>query len=307
MEISFEYMFWQILPYYSLIIMGFVAGKILKVERTSIAKLLFYILIPIVFFTFALEVKITISDLALPLILFGFSAVLSQMHYRLSRIIWPVSSRANVIGFSAGTGNTGYFGLPIAMLLFDDRFVGIYMLMNIGLSFFDYSLGAFTIARGKHSMKKSISKVLKLPVLYAFVLGIILSHYGFKLSEEFSKIAIHVRGTYVVLGLMIIGLGLSSVDKFFINIKFLTMFLSAKFISAPILAAILVYIDVRYLNFYDEKTHLALMLISIVPPAANTVVFASLYHSHPEETALAVLIGTLLALVYIPLVINLVF
>ena len=42
------------------------------------------------------------------------------------------------------------------------------------------------------------------------------------------------------------------------------------------------------------------MLLSIVPLAANTVELASLFKSQPEKAATAVLLSTIFALVYVP-------
>ena len=48
------------------------------------------------------------------------------------------------------------------------------------------------------------------------------------------------------------------------------------------------------------------ILITIVPPAANSVAFAAQLNIRPEKAATTVLLGTVLALFYIPAVIWLV-
>lgn len=307
MQIIFTELCFKILPLYFLIFFGFIAGKFINVDRKSVAGLLFYIIIPFVFFDFALKTQIQLQHLLLPIIFFTVSTLLSFSYLFISKKIWHNDARANVIAFSAGTGNTGYFGLPVALMLFDDQTIGIYMLMNIGLSFYDYSVGAFVMARGKYSSRDALVQVSRLPMLYAFFAGILLNQLGYKMPDEFSTFALDMKGAYVVLGMMIVGLGLSTVRGFDINLKFISILLSARFIASPLIVLILIYIDQYYLNLFALQTHLAMLLLAFVPPAANTVVFATIHGCHPEETATAILTGTLLGMFYLPAMLSILF
>lgn len=295
------------MPLYLLVILGFVAGKYFKVDRKSIASLLFYTVIPVIFFEFAIKTKYQASDLLLPFIFYGFSFIQSFSYYYVAKRIWKHDSRPNIIGFSAGTGNTGYFGLPIVLLLFDERIVGVYMLMNIGLSVYDYTLGAYLMAKSKYTSRQALIQVTRLPMLYAFAAGLICNNFGVQAPEIFTQLFASLRGCYIVLGMMMIGLGLSTVEKFHINWKFLGVLLSARFIAAPLLLLIMVYIDQNFLHLYSEQIHLAMLVVGFVPPAANTVVFATIHNCHPEDTATAVLIGTVFSMAYLPIAISLLF
>ena len=294
-------------PFYIIIVIGYFAGRFLDSDRTTIAKLLFNIIVPIIFVDFALKLKLNANHFILPFLLFLISIVMNVLYYRFSKSIWPSEAKANVIGFSAGTGNTGYFGLPVAIALFDSETVAIYMLMNIGLSFYDYTLGAFTIARGKMDKKTALISVVKLPMLYAFVLGLLLNYISFPVPEGFFEIAGVARGCYVFLGMMLIGLALANIKAYTFDKKFIAVMLSAKYLSYPAFGILFIAVDNLFFHAYSDNIHLAFMLITIVPPAANTVVFASIHHAHPEEAASAVLIGTLLSAIYMPLVIGLMF
>lgn len=307
MDLQFFDLLNKILPFYSLIVLGFIAGRFLKVDRQSVANVLFYIVIPIVFFDFGIKLRLELDIFILPILLFGISILLNRSYLYLGKKIWPNDSRANVIAFSAGTANTGYFGLPVALMLFDFETVAVYMLMNIGLSFYDYTLGAFTIARGKFSRRDAIKSVFRMPILYAFFLGLLFSSFGFAMPENIEVVATYFTGTYAILGMMIIGLGISSIKGFQFDWKFISVFLSARFIAAPIITLALIYIDAGLLHIFDRNIHLAALLTSIVPPAANTVIFASIHHAHPEDTASAVVMGTILALVYLPFMVAVLF
>ncbi len=307
MQINFTDFFLQTLPLYGLVILGYVAGKYCKVDRKSIASLLFYTIVPVIFFEFAVKTQYKSSDLLLPFIFYGFSFILSFSFYYLAKLIWKYDSRPNIIGFSAGTGNTGYFGLPIVLMLFNEEVVGVYMLMNIGLSIYDYTLGAYLMAKSKYSSRQALVQVSRLPMLYAFAAGLILNSFEIKAPDVLHQVFSGMRGCYTVLGMMMIGMGLSTVEKFHINWKFLGVMLSARFIAAPLLLILMVTADKNFLHLFDHEIHLAMLVIGFVPPAANTVVFATIHNCHPEDTATAVLIGTIFAMLYLPAAISILF
>ena len=307
MDLQFSDLMLKILPFYGIILLGFIAGKFLKVDRQSIANVLFYIIVPVVFFDFGLRFSVPLNYFILPFVIYGISVLLNMIYMFICNRIWPNDSRANVIAFAAGTANTGYFGLPVALMLFDIQTVAVFMLMNIGMSFYDYTLGAFTMARGKLSRKQAFVSVLKLPILYPFFFGMLLHYLEVPISLQVEALGSYFTGAYAILGMMVIGLGLSTIKKLEMDWKFVFMMLSSRFIAAPIITFGLIMLDAHFIHAFPREVHLAAMLTSIVPPAANTVIFASIHHAHPENAAMGVVTGTLLALVYLPFMAALLF
>ena len=117
----------KIVPLYMNIGLGYVASKALGTSRDSIARIMFFLINPIIIFNGVLNVKLNAGVLFLPLLIFAISSILCLSFYKLGKGIWNDSSR-NLMAFSAGSGNTGYFGLPLALLLFSDEAEGAYVL-----------------------------------------------------------------------------------------------------------------------------------------------------------------------------------
>ena len=297
----------QIYPFYALILAGWVLGKYFAVNNKSTVNVLFYLIIPVVFFEAGYTIKIEIHYLLLPLILLVISFVMNRSFLYIGHKIWDTGAKPSVVGFAAGTANTGYFGLPVAMMLFDEQTVAVYMLMNIGLAFYDYTLGAFTFARAKFSQKKAFLSVIKMPIMYAFFAGFLVHHAGMTIPDNIEKFFDYFRGSYVILGMILLGLALSSMPYFRLDIKLITTLLASRFIIAPIITLCVIYLDAHYSMLFDRDIHLAMLLTSIMPPAINTVVFATMHHAHPEEASTAVLAGTLVGIIYLPLMVALIF
>lgn len=294
----------KLLPLYATVGMGVVAGRKLAVPREPIAAIVFYLLIPVIMFGGVLRAELTPATLALPLITFLMAALMDVAFFRLARRFWS-DGTANIVGCTAGTGNTGYFGLPIALVLFDEKTVAIYILMILGVTLCESSVGYFIAARGKAGVREAVRKTLRLPTVYAFLLGLLWRALDLPIPAVFSDFEQSIRGTYIVLGMMIVGLGIAGMQRLVLDGRFLAVTYGAKFIAWPALALLLALLDSYVFGFYGENIHHALLLLSIVPMAANTVVIASLLGIVPEKVASAVLLSTVLAIIYVPMMIAL--
>lgn len=299
----------KIVPLYMNILMGYFAAKFLDLNRENIARLMFYMINPIVVFNGVIHTHLDTSVLMLPFLTFGISSLLCLFFYRISKSMWHDSSR-NLLAFSAGTGNTGYFGLPMALLLFDDQGEGAYIMGLLGVTFFENTLGFYILSRkgdGEGAEKQSplecFYKLFTLPALYAFLAGLLVNVSQIGILEIFSEFMQHIKGAYAVLGMMIIGLGLAGLKHFKIDYKFVGMAFIAKFFAWPVIALTVIHIG-RMFGYVNNDIYNALMLVSIVPLAVNTVIMASLLKTQPEKAATAVLASIIFALAYVPIMAN---
>ena len=292
----------KIIPLYLIILLGFIAGKYLNAKKETLASLLIYIIAPIIVFNGVLTTKISVSALSLPVVFYVLACLTCFIFYKIAGYIWKDSTK-NILGFTAGTGNTGYFGLPVAYAIFSQDLIGLVILSLLGFILYENSLGFFITARGHHSTKESLMKVLKLPTIYAFFLGLLVNLSGIQFGQVYVDTIAGFRGAYTVLGMMIIGLGLARISVYKFDFKFTGLAFFAKFIWWPLLVLGVIFIDSLFFNLYDASIHKVMILMSIVPLAANTVAFATELKAQPEKASLAVLLSTLFALFYIPLIV----
>lgn len=291
-------------PLYFNILLGYIAGKKLQANRDTIAKIMFYMINPMIVFNGVLNTRIDSSILSLPLLTFVVASSICIVFYLLSRRIWDDSSK-NIMAFSAGSGNTGYFGLPLAMMIFSDQGEGVYIMALLGITLYENSIGYYITAKGRHTPAECFAKLATLPSIYALVGGLIINVLGLPMPDIFREFMGHIKGVYTVLGMMIIGLGLAGLTSFKLDMKYLGMTFLAKFLVWPLLIFFIVALDVQFFGFYDDIVHRSLILLSIVPLAVNSVVMASLIESYPERVAATVLISTIFALFYVPIMASL--
>lgn len=207
-----------------------------------------------------------------------------------------------MLGFISSDGNNGYFGLPVAILLFPSNIIGLFIFAGLGILLYENTLGFFIAARGHHSVKDSLIKLLKLPLIYSILLGLIVNLSGIHFGSIYADVINNFKGAYTILGMMIIGLGLAGISEFKFDFIFTALAFTAKFLVWPLLIFLIIFIDSNLLKIYSTDIYKVLILLSVVPLAANTVAFATTLKTHPEKVAVAVLLSTLFALIYIPII-----
>ena len=301
MDIFFSILF-RILPLYVFVIIGFVAGKYLNIDAKGIGRLIIYIIAPFVIFEAITHSNLSLSTFILPILAFILCSFVALIFYTYGKYIYS-DSRANVLAIVSAEGNTGYFGIPIALLLFDQSIFGIYILGTLGVTIFENTVVYYLTARGRYSVTESLVRLKKLPAIYAFICAIIFLYFEIKLPSMMDNFVISMQGAYVVLGMMLIGFGISGVKRFSFDYGFIVLSFIGKFIVWPLLMLVFILLDYYLFNIYKFEIYRAFILLAIVPIAANTVIFATFLNVHPEKVSSAVLFSTIFGLIYVPIII----
>lgn len=297
---------YKLLPLYATVALGWVAGRYLDASGRHIAGIMMYIVTPSVIFAGVMNAPLSTEVVMLPFLTFSLCSLLGLLHLFVARR-WLHDGSANMIPLSVGTGNTGYFGIPVALLLFGEQGLSIYIVCMLGTTLFENSVGFYLAARGRFGVRDCVLKVARLPSLYAFFLAVALNYSNVSIPAAFMPLFDNLRGAYSVLGMMIIGMSILSFQGLAGNPRFTALAFFGKFVSWPLAALVFWLLDSQLLHIYDAAVYRSILLISITPIAANTVVIATLLDTSPQQVAGTALLSTLVALVYIPLVIALVF
>lgn len=301
----FFMLLWKILPLYCNVMLGFLASRYLKIDRNTIAGLLVYIFGPMVVFSATMSVEINRSILILPIFFYLFSSTLGFIYLKIFQNSWN-DSTSNILAFTAGTGNTGYYGIALAIILFEPAVADIFIFSMLASLFYESTSGFYITAKGSFSTKESLAKVSRLPALYAFVLAFTLNLLDISLPDSIAQYAGQFKIAFSILGMMLLGIGLkgfgsgSNVDK-----TFLKHALFAKHIVWPILVCCFIFLDKFTLNLLNDDLYKVMFVFSIVPLAGNTVTLAILLKAQPEKAAVAVLLSNMLSLIYIPFMLTL--
>lgn len=295
----FLLLFAHLIPLYVLIGIGFAAGRWFSVDRETLANFAIFICVPVVSFGFIAQLEFQSAYAFLPMLPFLISSLVAAITMYIGRRIYS-DNRANLMAMCACWGNTGYFGLPVVMALYDEKIVAVYMFMLVGGLVFEATVGYYLAARGKFTIRASFGKLAKFPTIYAVVLGLLVNFLNVELPTQFYIYWEYFKGAYVIVGMMIIGTALSHVKKLVIAPQFISLSFAGKFVVWPLLAYAFTILDQHVLGLFNSDIYHLIMILSLVPPGANIAAFASQMDLKPEKAATTVLLGTIFALFYIP-------
>ncbi len=283
----------SLLPLLGVILVGFVAGRVWSIHKQSIANLVINTITPVVIFGYLAKTNFGLHTVTVPLAAFLVTCIGAALIFGIASSFFD-SPAKNLITFQAASGNTGYFGIPLFVALFGEANLGTYMLAIVGYMLFETSIGYYLLARGTYSVKASLMRVARLPPIYGMVSGLLYSFLHFNLPPWFGDLLSNFRGTYIILGMMMIGLAFSDSTSFRLNFKALGVATIGRFLLLPLLVTMLLWLDQHSLALLGLAERQALMVFSIIPPAANSVAYAIQLHVLPEEAALNLLLLTLL-------------
>ena len=306
------------LPLYLIIAIGYFGGKYLKIDNKTISQLIIYLTTPIVVFNSTFRVNLTPSVLLIIVSFFVLCTVISITALFILKFIFP-DARRNILALSAAWGNTGYFGLPLAIAVLGPEAEIIVILSVLGMQIFFATIGMYITALGHFTPRDSIKKILTMPLLYTAILGFTLNYFGlFKEllnNDSYQGFIANFRGGYSLMGVMLIGLGISKIKQFKLDLKFLSFGFLAKFLVWPVLISILIYLDKNYfglMNYYlvdgiprPDLVYQTFLILSLVPMGANVVAMSLEFNISPEKTAFTIFLSYIFAIFYIPLALTL--
>jgi predicted permease len=297
----FEILLANVLPLYGLIIIGFLIGRYAKLEVEPIATLMIYGLIPIVMFGATAKMELLKEHILPAFIIGAISLSASILAYYFAKRIWPDDNRANLLAMLGVSSNATYFGIPIAIAMTDKSWLGVYMLMLIPLFILDASLGVFFAARGQFSVKQSLINVAKLPIIYGAISGLIYNMIGLTLAPLLVVYWERFTGSVIIVGMMLIGAGLAKIDKTAFDKTFFIAVAILRYLVWPALGLLFIALDVFIFKLFQETIYTFIVLICSCPLAANNVAYAAKFKLQPTLTATVVMISSLLAIGFIPL------
>lgn len=300
----FTLLFQSLIPLYLIIALGWVAGRYFQIDVKTISTLAIYIFAPVSAFGFVAQIDFQPEYLTLPLFTWCIATAIAFTFLTLGKKIYG-DNRANLLAIMASMGNTGFLGLPLALALLPENVIGLYVLLDIGAGIYLATTMYYIAARGQFSIRDSITKVLKFPMLYGIIAGLIINKFQTKLPEQFNTYHDYFVGAFILTGMMILGVSLSQIKKISISPQFISLSFIGKFILWPAIALAIIWIDKLYLHTFNHHVHQMMLIISIVPHGVTVAAFAAQMDLNPEKASTTILISTILSLIYVPLMLAL--
>lgn len=276
------------LPLFILILIGFIIGKIKKVDIQNFIDFVIYIASPFIIFTSIVDSTINISE-------FNIIILAASLIYIVTIIIayvglWLTKSKKNELLIPMVIGNTGYVGFPVALFAFGIEGLSRAVVFNIMSGIFMFSWGVYVFNK-----KNEIKEIFKLPLIYAIGVALIINFFQISIPKLIFTPIEMIGMTTIPLSLLILGYKLNE-----FKITSLPIAISSSLFKFIIGFGIAVMI-VKIFSITGIVKDI-IILQSIMPAAFNSITLSEKYKRDTPLLSSVVLLSTLMSLVVIPVV-----
>lgn len=222
---------------------------------------------------------------------------------------------ANIIGlkkedkglytFMTIFGNTGFLGFPLVEAVLGKEAVFYTSIFNMIFNLFIFTVGIKAInypnETGSEDKKSRIVKLLTHPGIIGALLAIVIYFSNIQIPDILSSTITTMGSVTSPVAMLLMGASLAKipVNRLFNDVK-IYIFTIIKMIAIPVLTGLLINMFIK-----DELIACVTLIMSAVPVANNSVMFAIEYNKDEETAAKNVFISTLFSIISIPVVIYL--
>ena len=278
------------LPTLFVIVVGYIFGKLSKINITSVVDIALYAGAPALVFVSLLNQRIILLDAA------RVCTASIMIMFGCGIIAWPVfkilKQKHSGLYVSIAVMNTMNIPFPIMYLAYGSEGLIAATLFYLPNTLILSSLGIYILA-GKH-WRENIKEVLKLPIIYAAFLGLLLNFFSVEIPELAMRSLDLIARMAIPLVLIVLGYNLSRIRITSLPTTVLASFLR---IGVGLLLGILV---VNLLNITGVFRSVVI-LDSAMPAAAMASILATKYNNEAELVSSVVFFTTIASLVVIPL------
>jgi malate permease and related proteins len=283
-----------VLPTFIAILIGYVIGRIIKIDMTGLVDIVFYVGLPALAFTSILSQHIVLLEAAKvwasALIVTIGCGALGWLIFKIKR------ENHSALYLPITLPNTVNIPFPIVSLAYGPIGLFAAILYYIPNVILIYSAGVFVAAGG--GWRENLASTLKVPTIYAAILALLLNLNNVGVPALVMKPLDFIGSMVTPLVVLALGFSLS-------KIKITSL-------STPLLASLArvgggLAIGFLAVNIFQITGvfRSVVILMSSMPAAVNTYLVAAKYKNEPELVASVVLITTVFSLILIPVLLHL--
>ena len=290
-----------VIPIFVLIILGFLTGKISKVNENFIkamSNLILYILVPCLVFTSVLQISLSsviwyiVFSAVFVILIIGIFA------YIISKLIRLDNSSRKGFLLTTMFMNAGSMASSICLLFYGPEgfilSISFYLTTQILL----YTLGVFIASsNGRKFDLNSLKIIITLPLIYALLLGGMLSYFNISLPSFVLRPIDLLSFAAVPLLLLNLGMQLSSIK------------LDVSKLRTPTLSTVMrigfgFILGLTFTHLMGLKgVHQGVIIIaSTMPTKISTFPIAIRFNTDPERVSISIMLSTIFSLMTIPLI-----
>ena len=264
---------------------GFILAKTLGLEARPLSRTMLYFFTPALVFASTYRANLNAEYVSIGIFAVIITFVMLFVSWAMTKV--TRYDRLTATGFMLGVlfVNAGNYGLPLILFAYGQEGLAraaFYFTMS---AIFTQTLGIFVAARGRASALDALMNVLKMPLVYAVILGLIFNLVHITVPEFLMKSVDLAKDAAVPVMLVILGIEMARVtienDRMVMSLATITKLVIVPIIAFP-LAALMGLNGVTRSVCIVEASMPTAVMASIVavefdakPKLVTSIIFAS--------------------------------
>ncbi len=293
-------LFMIVLPAFLIFLTGYLGQKWIGFEIRSISMAALYLMSPFLAFRTFYANKLTVEYVYITVFCLVLSLVLIVVVLITGFFMKAGRQKMAAMVLGGVFMNSGNYGAPVVLFAFGAVGFEYAVIIMVFQSFLMNTIGLFAASLGgeeETTLKQSLQRVVRMPVLYGAFLGVLLQLLHVSIPPSFMDAISLVADASIPTVMIVLGMQLAVIATKRVEYKYVNAVSVIRMIVSPLLAAAIV-------SFIPANDLLkdVMILLAAMPAAANTTMFAIQFGTEPDLVSFTTLITTLLSILTIPIV-----
>lgn len=269
---------------------GYLAGRILDLESRTLAKLIFNVFSPALVFYSLYDNHIEGREFGLLVVAIClFQVIMAGLSYGVAKLERTDKVERASFMLSAFCLNAGNYGLSVANFAFGEAVLARSVVIYIGNTIMNYTLGVFVASSGSQAAMRSLLNILRIPAFYATLAAFLLRGLNIALPEPVFRSAAVLKDAAIPAMLILLGLQLSQ------SVRVSRPILVSTGVAIKLLVAPVIGIGLALLFRFDNQAAVAFILQASMPTAVVTLILAKEYHLDEALMVNLIMVTTLVS------------
>lgn len=287
-----------ILPVLLVAGVGWIVSRRMELEARTLGRVLFYLATPALVFRSLYNLDVGSGSIFHVALVSGLVTILaSGLGWVVS---WGMARRERAaITLTSGISNNGNMGLPICLFAFGETGLSLASVYYVTSSIINNTAGAVVASAGSVPIRSAVSQILRVPVLYAALIGAVLGWTGLRLPVGIYRSVDILAGAAVPCMLIMLGIQLGSAELLRHQTG-VTRSVLVRLVAAPIIATI----ACALIGIVGMERNV-IIAQAAMPTAVITSVLATEYDAAPRLVATVILMTTLFSILTLSVILTL--
>ena len=289
-----------ILPVFIIFFIGYMGQKLIGFDIKSISTAALYLMSPFLAFRTFYSNELTMDYFYIILFSLLLTVVLLLIVWLTSIAMKATRPERSALILGGVFMNSGNYGAPVVLFAFGAVGFDYAVIMMVFQSLLMNTIGIFFASLGgeeKATWRQSFQRVIRMPLIYAAILGIGLQLFDVKVPNTLMEGISLVADASIPTVMLVLGMQLAVIARKRVAYRYVSAVSVIRMVLSPLLA-----VGIVYFMPINDLLKAVIIVQSSMPAAANTTMFALQFGTEPDLVSFTTFITTLISILTIPVV-----